>query len=105
MPRLPAALRPLYPYLQPTYVHLNRYLAPATVRLSRGMLPTGVVETMEEAASTSGGRCVVARAPETIVRPPFLGWPADLPPLEPATDTEIPRVAVAELPDGRVLGR
>ncbi len=105
MPRLPAPLRPLYPYLQPAYVHLNRYLAPATIRLSRGVLPTGIAWTLEEAAATTGGRCVEARPPETIVRPPFVGWPADLPPLEPATDTEIPRLAVAELPDGRVLGR
>ena len=105
MPRLPAPLRPLYPYLQPAYVHLNRVIAPATVRLSRGVLPTGTVWTMEEAAETSGGRCVEARPPETIVRPPFLGWPADMQPLEPATDTEIPRLAVTELPGGRVLGR
>jgi capsular polysaccharide biosynthesis protein len=105
MPRLPAPLRPLYPYLQPAYVHLNRYLAPATVRLSRGLLPTGTVWTMEEAAASSGGRCVEARPAETIVRPPFVGWPADMSPLEPATDTVIPRLAVAELPGGRVLGR
>src|SRR5581483_5762893 len=105
MPRLPAPLRPLYPYLQPAYVHLNRYLAPITVRLSRGVLPTGIAWTLEEAASTTGGTCTEARAPETIVRPPFVGWPADLPPLEPATDTEIPRLAVVELPGGRVLGR
>jgi capsular polysaccharide biosynthesis protein len=105
MPRLPAPLRPLYPYLQPAYVHLNRYLAPVTVRLSRGVLPTGIAWTLEEAASRSGGTCTEARAPETIVRPPFEGWPADLLPLEPATDTDIPRLAVAELPDGRVLGR
>jgi capsular polysaccharide biosynthesis protein len=105
VPRLPAALRPLYPYLQPAYVHLNRVIAPATVRISRGQLPSGVAWTMEEAAETTGGRCVVAREPETIVRPPFLGWPEEMEPLEPATDTEIPRIAVMELPGGRVLGR
>jgi capsular polysaccharide biosynthesis protein len=60
---------------------------------------------LEEAAATSGGSCVEARPPETIVRPPFVGWPSDLPPLEPATDTVIPRLAVAELPKARVLGR
>jgi hypothetical protein len=105
VPRLPAPLRPLYPWLQPAYLQLNRAIAPATMRLSRGLLPTGIVQSMEEAAETSGGRCVEARAPETIARPPFIGWPADMPPLEPATDTEIPRLAVAELPGGRVLGR
>jgi capsular polysaccharide biosynthesis protein len=108
MPRLPAPLRPLYPYLQPAFMHTSRLVAPVTTRLSRlagGLVPAGIVATMEEAASTSGGTCVTARPPETIVRPPFLGWPADLPPLEPATDTVIPRLAVAELPGGRVLGR
>ncbi len=47
----------------------------------------------------------MARPPETIVRPPFEGVPSDLPALEPATDTEIPRIAVDELPHGRVLGQ
>ncbi len=108
MPRLPAPLRPLFPYAQPAYMRLNRLASPVTIRLSRrrgGWVPTGVVQSLEEAASTSGGRCVTARTPEIIVRPPLQGWPADLPPLEPATDTDIPRVAVAELPNGRVLGR
>jgi capsular polysaccharide biosynthesis protein len=105
VPRLPALLRPLYPYLQPAYVRANRYLAPATIRLSRGMLPSGVVMTLEEAAATSGGSCVEARPPEMIVRPPFVGLPADMAPLEPATNTVIPRLAVAELPQARVLGR
>ena len=107
MPRLPAPLRPLYPYLKPAYVRATGYLAPAAVQLSRlrgHYLPTGVAHSMEE-ATASGGRCVEARAAETIVRPAFLGHPQDLPPLEPAGDTEVPRVAVAELPAGRVLGR
>jgi capsular polysaccharide biosynthesis protein len=107
MPRLPAPLRPLFPYLQPTYVRMNRLAAPLTVGLSRlngGHVPTGSVATLEEAASTSGGRCVTARPPETIVRPPLVGLPEGLASLEPATDTTIPRVAAAELPGGRVLG-
>jgi capsular polysaccharide biosynthesis protein len=89
-------------------MRMNGLLSPATIRLGKlagGWVPTGVVDTMEEAASRSGGRCVVAREPETIVRPPFEGVPQDLPPLEPATDTEIPRIAVDELPSGRVLGK
>jgi capsular polysaccharide biosynthesis protein len=107
MPRLPAPLRPLFPYLQPTYVRMNRLAAPLTVGLSRmngGYVPTGIVQTLEEAASTSGGRCVTARPPETIVRPPLVGFPEGLASLEPAGDTRIPRLAVAELPGGRVLG-
>jgi capsular polysaccharide biosynthesis protein len=107
MPRLPAVLRPLYPRLKPVYVHATRLVAPASVALSRlggTYLPTGVVHSMEEAAATSGGHCVTARPPETIARPPFLGYPQDMPPLEPATDTVVPRLAVAELPNGRILG-
>jgi capsular polysaccharide biosynthesis protein len=87
---------------------MNRLAAPLTMGLSRrhsGQVPTGIVLTLEDAASTSGGRCVTVRRPETIVRPPFVGFPEGLAPLEPATDTEIPRLAVAELPHGRVLGR
>lgn len=107
MPRLPAPLRPLFPYLQPTYVRMNRLASPLTVRLSGmngGYVPTGVVQTMEDAASSSGGRCVTARPHETIARPPMAGFPEGLASLEPATDTRILRVAVAELPGGRVLG-
>jgi capsular polysaccharide biosynthesis protein len=87
---------------------MNGLLSPATARLSKlrgGWVPTGIAETMEEAASTSGGRCVTVRPPETIERPPFEGVPPELPPLEPVTNTDIPRIAVAELPNGRVLGR
>ncbi len=89
-------------------MRMNRLVSPATIRLSQlrgGWVPTGIVQTLEEAASTSGGRCVTARPPETVARPPLLGWPEDLPPVEPATDTHLARLAVAELPDGRVLGR
>ncbi len=108
MPRLPAPLRPLFPYLQPAYMRMNRLAAPVTMGLSRmhgGQVPAGIVQSLEEAASTSGGRCVTARPPEKIVRPPFVGSPEGLAPLEPATNTDIPRIAVAELPHGRVLGR
>jgi capsular polysaccharide biosynthesis protein len=108
MPRLPAPLRPFYPYLQPAFMHTSRLVAPVTTRLSRlagGWVPAGIAATMEDAASTSGGTCVTVRALEVIERPPFLGWPPDVPPLEAATDTHIPRLAVAELPGGRVLGR
>jgi capsular polysaccharide biosynthesis protein len=89
-------------------MRMNRLAAPITMGLSRlhgGHVPTGIVQTLEEAASSSGGRCVLARPPEKIVRPPFVGSPEGLAPLEPATDTDIPRLAVAELPHGRVLGR
>jgi capsular polysaccharide biosynthesis protein len=94
--------------VKPAYVRATRLVAPATIQLSRlsgSYVPGGVSLTMEDAATSSGGRCVVAREPEVIVRPPLLGYPPQLAPLEPATDTEIPRIAVMELPEGRVLGR
>jgi hypothetical protein len=107
MVRLPPPLRPLFPYLKPAYVRATRLAAPVALLLSRlrgRQLPTGVAATMEDAAASSGGRCVVARAEEFVSRPPHFGRPADLAPLEPAGDETVPRVAVAELPNGRVLG-
>jgi hypothetical protein len=71
MVRLPPRLRPLFPYLKPAYVGATRAVAPTMQRLSRsrnGLLPTGSVATLEEAAASSGGRCVVARPPEVIQR-------------------------------------
>lgn len=92
--------------LKPVYVRATGLVAPVTMRLSRwygGYLPSGTALTMEQAVSSSG-RCIVVREREIVIRPPFEGFPGDLTPLEPATDTPAPRVAVAELPDGRVLG-
>jgi capsular polysaccharide biosynthesis protein len=108
MVRLPPRLRPLFPYLKPAYTTATRLVAPASGWLSRrrgGALPTGVVATLEQAATSSGGRCVVARPSEPLSRGTHLGWPKDLPPLEPARDDLVGRVAVAELPNARVLGR
>jgi capsular polysaccharide biosynthesis protein len=107
MVRLPPRLRPLFPYLKPAYTHATRLLAPTTQRLSRlrgGHLPTGVVDSMEQAAVSSGGTCVVARPAELIARPAALGIPAGNPVFAATDGKLIPRVAVAELPGGRVLG-
>jgi len=105
--RLPPHLRPLFPYLKPAYVRATRTLAPVTQWISRrnkGFLPTGVVHTMEQAAATSGGRCVTARSAETITRPPMQGVPADLPLSDTSDGETFGRVAVVELPDARVAG-
>jgi capsular polysaccharide biosynthesis protein len=107
MVRLPPRLRPLFPYLKPAYVSATRAVSPVTLAMSRtrgGLLPTGTVLTMEDAAATSGGRCVVARQAETLERGEPTGLPAGLPMLEPTDDGPVDRVAVAELPNGRVLG-
>ncbi|HEX3841969.1 MAG TPA: glycosyltransferase family 61 protein [Acidimicrobiales bacterium] len=107
MVRLPGPLRPLYPYLKPAYTMVTRVAAPASQqlsRLSRGYLPTGAVQTMEEAAATTGGRCCVVRPSEVVTRPIPRGIPADDPTFEQNRSETVPRVAVAELPGGRVLG-
>lgn len=108
MVRLPPRLRPLFPLLKPAYVAATRAIAPATQRLSQargGWLPTGSVATMEEAAASTGGRCVVARPPEVIERPSRMhGFPPDLPLADHSEGQHVGRVAVAELPGGRVLG-
>jgi hypothetical protein len=84
----------------------TRAVAPASVLLSRrrGLLPTGVVSSLEDAATTSGGRCVTARPAEVPTRPPMLGTPAGLPLTDSGDGEYVARVAVAELPGGRVLG-
>jgi hypothetical protein len=105
--RLPPRLRPLFPYLKPAYVGLTRAIAPAAQRLSRARgnwLPTGVVESIDDAAATSGGRCVTARAAEVIPRGAIRGLPADLTLADTGDGESVNRVAVAELPGGRVLG-
>jgi capsular polysaccharide biosynthesis protein len=107
MVRLPPRLRPLFPYLKPTYVAATRAVAPTMQRLSRartGLLPTGSVATLEDAAASTGGRCVVARQPEVIQRGTITGRPVAMPLIDPVADESVGRVAVAELPNGRVLG-
>jgi glycosyl transferase family 61 len=108
MVRLPPRLRPLFPMLKPAWVAATRTVAPATTALSKrrgGWLPTGSVATMEDAAASTGGRCVVARPPEVIERPPaMLGLPVGLPLSDSSEGQHVGRVAVAELPRARVLG-
>lgn len=107
MVRLPPRLRPLFPYLKPAYVTGTRSVAPVSVLLSRRRghwLPAGVAPTMEQAAARSGGRCVTARAAERIERPPMQGHPAGTTLADRRDGARVERVAVAELPGGRVLG-
>jgi capsular polysaccharide biosynthesis protein len=109
MVRLPAPARPLFPYLKPAYVAATRFVAPVSERMSRAgakLLPTGAVDTLAQAAATSGGQWFTARAAERIERDAPRGIPADMPP----TDTgmgdpnDVPELRVAILPGGRVLG-
>jgi hypothetical protein len=97
----------MFPYLKPAYTHATRLVAPVTVRASQlqgGYLPTGVVQTMEEAATSTGGRCVVVRPAETVERATIpQGVPDYHREFEADRSEHVPRVAIAELPGGRVL--
>lgn len=107
MVRLPARLRPLFPYLKPMYVQATRMAAPTNQLLSRargGHLPRGVVPSLAEAAVSTGGRYAQARAAEVVERPPLEGEPADMPLTDPSNGQTFKAIGVAELPGGRVLG-
>ncbi len=106
MVRLAPRLRPYFPYLKAAYTLGTRAAAPATVQLSRlrgGFLPWDAADTMEDAA-LDDGRIWPVRPPETSVRPLPLGIPADDPAFVDNVTEDIPRVAILELRDGRVLG-
>lgn len=107
MVRLPPRLRPLFPYLKPVYVRLTALAAPAMQQLSirrGGWLPTGAVDALEQAAASSGGICVTAREAEVLTRPRMLGRPSEIQLADTGDGESVARVAVAELPRGRVLG-
>ena len=106
MVRLSARLRPMWPYLKPAYTQATRVVAPVTLRASQlrgGYLPTGYVESMEEAAATTGGRCLTVRPPEMLTRTLPKGIPDRSADYVPWLSEHVRRVAVAELPHGRVL--
>lgn len=107
MVRLPAPLRPLFPYLKPAYVGATGMVAPLNQQLSRardGFLPSGVVGSLAAAAVSTGGRYAQARPAEVVQRPPMLGVPAGMPLTDPSDGQSFAPVGVAELPAGRVLG-
>lgn len=108
MRRFPSRLRPLFPVAKAGYTWTTRTLAPVTIRLSKrrgGYLPTTTAPTMERAAELGGGCCVTARGPDTIHRAlPAGGSPPDHPEFVANLREDVPRVAVVELPGGRVLG-
>jgi capsular polysaccharide biosynthesis protein len=106
MVRLAAPLKPLFPYLKPGYSLGTSLVAPFTTlaSMARGnYLPRGSVATLEEAAAASGGRSWIVRPAEVSSHP---APPGVRHPTFDAEATEtIPRVALAELPGGRVLGQ
>jgi hypothetical protein len=106
--RLPRPLIPLWPRLKVLYTHGTRGISPITRRASRlrgGHLPTASVATVDESIADAGGRMWVARAEERLRRTLPEGEPPRHPAFVADSDLTVPRVAVAELPEARVLGR
>ncbi len=105
MVRLSPWLRPYFRPLKRAYTVATRAVAPATIGLSKlrgGWLPTGVADTMEDAAR-DGGALWVSRPEEVLHR----SLPDGVPPAHPvfveAREEVVPRVAVLELAGGRVV--
>lgn len=93
--------------MKAAYTRSTRAIAPFTRRLSRvrgGYLPVRSVATVDASVSQSGGKVWVARAAQSLTRPLPVGEPPSHPTFESEASETVPRMAVAELPSGRVLG-
>jgi Glycosyltransferase 61 len=105
--RLPALMRPLWPMAKGAYTRGTRAAAPLTGQLSRlrgSYLPQRSVPLVDASVATSGGRMWVARPEERLDRAIPAGEPARHPTFVSQAAEVIPRVAIGELPGGRVLG-
>jgi hypothetical protein len=105
--RLPAPLRPAWPLAKAAYTRSTHVISPVSGQISRlagGNLPRRSVKLVDESAAESGGRMWVARPEERLDREVPAGDPARHPTFVSQANEVVPRVAVAELPRGRVLG-
>ncbi len=105
--RLPAPLRPLWPLAKAAYTGGTRAISPLTGQLSRlrgGYLPRRHVSLVDDSVAAGDARMWVAREEEQLDRPIPAGEPARHPAFAGQASETVPRVAVAELPGGRVLG-
>jgi Glycosyltransferase 61 len=105
--RLPASMRPLWPLAKAAYTRGTRAIAPFTGSLSRlrgGSLPVRSVPLIDDSIARSGGRVWDAKPEERLDRAVPPGDPAHHPAFVDQASDLIPRVAVGELPGGRVLG-
>jgi hypothetical protein len=106
--RLPAPLTPLWPRLKVAYTRATGVASPLTRQLSRvrgGYLPRGSVATVDESIADAGGRMWVARSEEHVTRAMPEGEPPRHPKFLGDTELDVTRIAVAELPEARVLGQ
>jgi hypothetical protein len=104
--RLPTPLRPLWPQVKVAYRRATQTAAPLTGQLSRirgGYLPRRAVSTVDDSVAGGSGRIWVARPEERLHRAIPDGEPARHPTFVGQIDDPISRVAVAELPGGRVM--
>jgi hypothetical protein len=100
-------MRPVWPLAKAAYTRGTRAVAPVTGQLSRlrgGYLPRRAVPIVDASIARSGGRMWVAKPEERLDRAIPAGEPARHPAFVSQASEVIPRVAVAELPRGRVLG-
>jgi Glycosyltransferase 61 len=100
-------MRRLWPLAKGAYTRGTRVAAPLTGQLSRlrgGYLPRRSVPRVDDSVAGGGGRVWVARPEERLDRAIPAGEPARHRAFVREAREVVPRVAVGELPDGRVLG-
>ena len=99
-------MRPLWPLAKAAYTGGTRAVAPLTGQLSRlrgGYLPRSHAPLVEDSVA-GGGRMWIARPEVQLDRGVPAGDPARHPAFAGQVRETVPRVAVVELPGGRVLG-
>jgi capsular polysaccharide biosynthesis protein len=104
---LPPALRPVWPYAKRLHTLAVGIVAPLRQVLSRlggGRLPQRTVRTVDELVGRGEASMVVARDELRLAHAVPVGIPERQPSLVAQAEQVVPRVAVAELPGGRVLG-
>jgi hypothetical protein len=107
MVRLPPPLRPLFPQLKRGFVFGTRLVSGPSRGINRlrgGLLPTGSVATLLEAAQRSGGQYRRGRRAERLERDSIQGLPPALPLIDLRDGDTLDELGAAELPGGRVLG-
>jgi glycosyl transferase family 61 len=101
--RLPSPLTPLFPPLKAAYTQATRAISPLSRRLSRH-LPSGHLKLADESIADGGGQVWVTRPEEQVRRDLPTGEPPRHPRFVKDAEMVSPRMVVAELPRGRVLG-
>jgi hypothetical protein len=105
--RLPTPLRPMWPQLKAIHTRTTRLIAPVTRQMSRikgGYLPGRSVAKVDQSVAGASDRMWLAQPEVHLERPVPVGEPRRHPFLVSQADETVPRVAVAELSQGRVLG-